>query len=247
MSKAKVIAGLGVLALIGTMGYHFWKSRQGTFYYAGTIEATKVDVPARLASVITQVEAREGGKVKAGQTLVQLACEDIRIQADLAKSTFDRGQRLVKAGSMPQEAFDQLKSKRDEIKLKLDWCSIDAPINGTVLTTYHEVGEWVAPGTRLLTLADLDEVWAYIYVPQTMLAKIHLGMNVPGYLPEIGMSNLQGVVVKINEEAEFTPRNVQTREERTRLVYGVKVQFKNSADLLKPGMPIEVDLPEQAL
>lgn len=247
MKKAKIIGAIGILALGGAIGWNVWKSRQARFYYAGTIEATKVDVPARLASVLANMSVHEGGRVEAGQELAQLACEDIQIQYALISGNYERGQKLLKAGSMPRETFDQLKARFDETRLKIDWCSIKAPIKGTVLTSYYEKGEWVQPGTRLLTLADLEDVWAYVYVPQPMLAQLRIGMNVAAYLPEIGMRNLEGIIIKINEEAEFTPKNVQTREERTRLVYGIKVRFKNNADLLKPGMPVEVDLPEQKL
>ena len=119
-----------------------------------------------------------------------------------------------------------------------------SPLTGSVLTRYHEPGEQVAPGTKLFTLADLREVWAYVYVPQTLLAQIKVGMDVDGHLPELGDKTVPGRVIKINDEAEFTPKNVQTRQERTRLVYGVKVLFPNAQGLLKPGMPIEVALPE---
>ena len=68
-----------------------------------------------------------------------------------------------------------------------------------------------------------------------------------GYLPELGDRKFEGIIVKINDEAEFTPKNVQTRTERERLVFGVKISFKetNADEILKPGMTIEVQLPEQ--
>ena len=69
-------------------------------------------------------------------------------------------------------------------------------------------------------------------------------MAVTGILPEVRGRVLKGTVARIREEAEFTPKNVQTREERTRLVYGVKIAFPNPDGLLKPGMTIEVRLPK---
>jgi HlyD family secretion protein len=102
----------------------------------------------------------------------------------------------------------------------------------------------VGPGTRLATVADLSEVWAYIYVPHDELVKLSHGMEVKGYLPEAGDKELPGRVSVIYPEAEFTPKNVQTRKERTRLVYAVKVSFPNPDGLLKPGMTVEVGLAE---
>jgi HlyD family secretion protein len=77
----------------------------------------------------------------------------------------------------------------------------------------------------------------------TAVIKISLGLSVDGFIPESKMKKIPGKIVHIKDEAEFTPRNVQTRKERTRLVYGVKVEFENSDGFLKPGMTIEIKLP----
>jgi HlyD family secretion protein len=73
-------------------------------------------------------------------------------------------------------------------------------------------------------------------------------MKLTGYLPELDNREFEGTIVKINDEAEFTPKNVQTRTERERLVFGVKVNFRdaNAQEILKPGMTIEVALPDKA-
>jgi HlyD family secretion protein len=246
MKARKVIAPVVVLLVLGTAVFLWWQRHTAAFHYSGTIEATKVDVPSRLASVIAKIHVKEGDLVAKGQILAELACEDLRIQGTLLAHNFQRGRKLARIGSMPQDDFEQVKARHDELQLKLSWCSIVAPIKGRVLSSYHEEGEWVAPGAKLLTLADLDEVWAYVYVPQTLLARLPLDLKVTGYLPELDMKSIEGRVIKINEEAEFTPKNVQTREERTRLVFGVKVSFPNEQGLLKPGMPIEVDLPDES-
>ncbi|MBQ5700385.1 MAG: secretion protein HlyD, partial [Alphaproteobacteria bacterium] len=82
----------------------------------------------------------------------------------------------------------------------------------------------------------------YFYVPYTMLYKLKIGQNVTGILPEAGNMKFAGRIIKISEVAGFTPKNVQTRDERMRLVYGVKVQFENPDLILKSGMTIESTL-----
>jgi HlyD family secretion protein len=151
---------------------------------------------------------------------------------------------LRRANAATREEEDHTRAAHDDAALRVSWCNVAAPLTGTVLTRYHEPGEQVAPGTKLFTLADLRQVWVYVYVPQPLLAQLRIGMELSGHLPELQDRAVTGRVIKINDEAEFTPKNVQTREERTRLVYGVKVLFKNPNGLLKPGMPIEVALPE---
>jgi HlyD family secretion protein len=216
------------------------------FRYAGTLEATKVDLSAQLASSIRTVQVREGDHVNAHQELVQLACEDIQVASQIAAENYNRTLRLYKAGSASRESLDQVKNRKDDNDVKLGWCRIQSPIQGTVLSRYHEPGEWVGPGVKLLTLANIRDIWTYIYVPQPEVSNLQVGMKLAGFLPELNDRRFEGHIIKINEEAEFTPKNVQTRSERTRLVFGVKVSFwgANEEEILKPGMTIEIALPE---
>lgn len=216
------------------------------FLYAGTLEATKVDLSAQVPSTIELVHVREGDHTKEKQDLVRLACEDIKVASALANENYDRNLRLFRSGSASQEILDQMKNRKDDADVRLNWCLIRSPIQGTVLSRYHEPGEWVTPGTKLLTLANIRDIWAYIYVPQPEVSRLKPGMKLKAFLPELNNREFEGTILKINEEAEFTPKNVQTRAERTRLVFGVKVSFlgSNDEEILKPGMTIEVQLPK---
>jgi HlyD family secretion protein len=239
--KKKIIVPI----LIGAAAFLLWKSfHHGKFLYAGTVEATEVDISARVGSVIAAYDVKEGDLVRSTQTLVRLACEDVRLEADIADKEFRRSSELKGNGSLPQEAFDRTKNRRDTAVLRRDWCTVASPSDGTVLETYHEPGELVAPGTKLLTVADMKTVWAYVYVPQNLLAKIAVNQTVDAVLPESNDRHYQGRIAHIREQAEFTPKNVQTREERTRLVYRVKISFDNSDGVLKPGMTLYIQLPD---
>jgi HlyD family secretion protein len=115
-----------------------------------------------------------------------------------------------------------------------------APFDGFVTVKNVEEREYVQPGTPVLTLARLDEVWVKTYVPQTQLGKIYLGQRAQAISDTFRGKTYPGVVTFISPEAEFTPRNVQTREERVKLVYRVKVTLKNPNQELKAGMPVDV-------
>lgn len=244
----RIIPPIVVLLIIASaVTYYYWQHHEARFLYAGTIESTKVEVPARIASVISQIKAEEGGVVKKDDILLVISCDDIAIETSLVNDNFKRGEKLYRAGSMPKETFEALKSRKAHLDLKRSWCEVKSPLSGRVVTIFQEEGEWVSPGMPLISIADTSQPWAYVYVEQPMLVHLTPGMTVTGYLPELAMRPIDGKILKINEEAEFTPKNVQTRVERTRLVYGIKVGFDNSAGLLKPGMPIEVDLPESVL
>ena len=227
-----------VVSLIG------WKLvTRKPFRYAGTVEATDVTLSPRISSTISTVAVEEGDVAVPGQILVELGCEDLKLSADIAARDFARSERLYKEGSTPFETFDRDRSRRDATALSVSWCRIASPIRGTVLARLREPGEWASPGVSLLTLADLDEVYAYFYVPQKVLYSIKPGQEIFVFLPEAGDKPRRGRVAFIRPEAEFTPKNVQTREERERLVFGVKVFLDNADQALKPGMPIEAELP----
>ncbi len=219
---------------------------RGVFLYAGTLEATKVDLSARLSSAIGAVNVLEGDHVAENQELVALSCEDVKVASELANDNYRRTVGLFRAGTASKETMDLIKNRKEDADVRLGWCSIKSPISATVLSRYHEPGEWVNPGTKLLTLANIKDIWAFIYVPQPEVSGLQVGMMLKGYVPELGNREFDGKIIKINDEAEFTPKNVQTRSERERLVFGVKVSFlgSNEQEILKPGMTIEVKLPK---
>ncbi|OFZ01939.1 MAG: hypothetical protein A2070_04900 [Bdellovibrionales bacterium GWC1_52_8] len=201
-----------------------------------------MEVPARVASIIRSKAVQEGQRIKEGQVLYSLAGEDIRLAAEIAEKDFARAARLFRLGSIPQENYEHLRAKRDDASLKLKWCNIEAPSSGTVLNLYREPGEWAGPGMRMAAIADLTEVWATFYVEQTRLASLQLGQKVQAILPEVRGRFFEGTITRIAEVAEFTPKNIQTREERARLVYAIKINFKNEDGMLKPGMSFEARL-----
>lgn len=239
MSKKKVIplvVVLGLLLLAFLVKIFFFKNQ---FSYAGTVEVTKVDIPARVQSVIETLSVKEGDLVEKGQKIVVLSCEDIKIGYDLALSNYNRSRALFKSGNISAESYDQVRSQKENLELRSHWCDVLSPLRGTVLTKYFEEGEMVNPGAKLLTVANLADVYAYFYLPHDEIAALKIGQKIQASLPEMKNKNFPGIIEFINPEAEFTPKNVQTRDERTRLVYGVKVRFDNPEGVLKPGMTLE--------
>lgn len=233
------------IVVLGLAAFGFYRVRSQNdlpFRYAGTLEATRVDIPARVATVISAFTVDEGQKVSQGEKIASLACEDIKIAADLAESNFKRAEKLHRSGTMSDEVFDRIASNKRESDTRLKWCEVTSPLSGRVLTKYLEEGEWAYPGAKLLAVADLSDIWAYFYVPQEVMSKLKVGSKVTGYIPELGQKQFAGIIRKINDEAEFTPKNVQTQKERTRLVFGIKIAFDNPTEDLKPGMTMEVAL-----
>ena len=117
-----------------------------------------------------------------------------------------------------------------------------APLDATVLTKAVEAGEVVAAGKPLVLLGDLDHPWIKIYVPETQLGKVRLGAAARVLVDSFPNQPFQGRVSWISDQAEFTPKNVQTTEERVNLVYAVKITIQNAERKLKAGMPADAEL-----
>lgn len=116
---------------------------------------------------------------------------------------------------------------------------VTAPAGGIVTQKLVDAGEIVAPRMPMVVVTDLDHAWANVFVPEPMVPRIALGQAAT-VRTDAG-STLQGKVTFISPRAEFTPRNVQTADERSKLVYRVKVTVDNSAGTLKQGMPVDAD------
>jgi HlyD family secretion protein len=119
--------------------------------------------------------------------------------------------------------------------------TIAAPVGGVVLEVSIHEGELAAPGATMLTLGDLDQVTLTVYVPENRLGYVNVGQQVEVGVDSFPDRTFTGEVVAIADEAEFTPRNVQTQEERVNMVFAVEVSVSNPAPdyPLKPGLPAD--------
>ena len=119
---------------------------------------------------------------------------------------------------------------------------LNSPVAGIVTAKLADAGETVAPRTPVVAITDLDHAWANVYVDEPVVPRLRLGQPVT-LITDAGQ-RLQGSITFISPKAEFTPRNVQTAAERSKLVYRIKVSADNREGVLKPGMPVEAELPK---
>lgn len=243
MNKKKIIVIAVLTLLLGGGGFRIYQHKMMENVYSGTVEATTIDLSSQVSSRVEDYLAKEGDEIEEGKLVVRLQCEDIKISHTQAERDYLRSQKLRKEGSVSQENFEHALSRYEDLKVKKNWCEITAPHRGTILYTFKEKGELVLPGQKLLSLADLSDLWSYIYISAPLMAKVHLGQELEAFLPQLDQK-ITVKVIHINAQAEFTPKNVQTREERERLVYGIKVSFPNTEKKIYPGMNLEVKLHE---
>ncbi|HLE77156.1 MAG TPA: efflux RND transporter periplasmic adaptor subunit [bacterium] len=120
--------------------------------------------------------------------------------------------------------------------------TIASPIDGVVVTRHARAGEVIGAGAPILTVANLDQVWIRVFIPLPELGRVALGQRVDIASDAFPGKTFVGAVAEVSQQAEFTPRNVQTQEERVKLVFAVKVTVENLDHLLKPGMPADATI-----
>ena len=130
----------------------------------------------------------------------------------------------------------------DLIRKNIEDCTIRSPVDGIVSKKFVESGEYVTPGAAVLKLSDLQKVDLYIYITETELGKIKLGQKADVTIDTYKDKVYNGEVIFISPEAEFTPKSIQTQEERTKLVFAVKISIPNNEFDLKSGMPADAKL-----
>ena len=126
------------------------------------------------------------------------------------------------------------------IQKTLGDATVKAPVGGTITAKLVDAGEMVAARTPVAIISDLDNAWANVYVDEPLVPTLKLGQPVT-IVTDAG-HRIPGRITYVSPRAEFTPRNVQTADERSKLVYRIKVTVDNREGVLKPGMPVEADL-----
>ena len=142
--------------------------------------------------------------------------------------------------------FEQAQQALALAQTQLGYATLTAPTSGVILSKNIEPLEYVAPGTSVVTLANLDQVWLRAYLEESDLGRVKVGQKASITTDTYPGKRYEGRVSFISSEAEFTPKSVQTRKERSRLVYRIKIDIRNLAMELKPGMPADADIELEA-
>jgi HlyD family secretion protein len=154
-----------------------------------------------------------------------------RLKAGARREEIDAARARVMAADAQLATLEQNRA----------YATVQAPVAGIITEKLSDVGELLAPRAPICVLADLDHAWANIYLDEPLVPRIRIGQ--PATIITDAGGRLEGTVTFISSKAEFTPRNVQTAEERSKLVYRIKVSVDNRQGVLKQGMPVEAEIP----
>ena len=176
---------------------------------------------------IAEAEAR-AETAQAGVSVAQAGRTDIEIQ----RAALNAAQAREK----------ELRAQLEAAKTQLSYTEIRSPLNGVVLTKNVEAGEFVNPGTPVVTIANIDDLWMNIYFPETQTGLVKLGQSVRVTVDSFPRESFNGKITFVSAESEFTPKTIVTQEERIKLVYRTKVSLENTQQKLKPGMPADAEI-----
>lgn len=169
--------------------------------------------------------------------LSQLQVGEQSLQVEAARAAVT----LAETGVVQAEAnLQQAQAALEMMEIQLDKFVVKAPVDGIVLSRNLEVGEMIVPGGVTMVIGQLEEVRLTVYVPEDKYGQIQLGQSVTITADSFPGESFDGQVIHIADEAEFTPRNVQTVEGRLATVYAVEILAPNPDLKLKPGMPADV-------
>jgi len=215
---------------------------------AMAIEADLKSAQLDLDRFESLLEANAGSRKQRDDAAARVAVtrERLRSAQERVRAARETAARL-RQGARPEEieAARARVAAADAQIATLEKALADARIvtsvAGIVTQKLADAGELVMRGAPLLVVTDLDHAWANLFVPEPMIPRVELGQPAT-VVTDAGGEGLQGKVTFVSPKAEFTPRNVQTAEERSKLVYRIKVSVDNREGILKPGMPVDAEL-----
>ena len=262
------IALAAVIALVLFLYIHIKENQNNhSIKVSGNIEGDDVRISFRVEGQIEELLVDEGYVVKKGDLVAKLKTDELSKTRDnaaaalkeaeyeyaLAKIDYERAENLLVAGATTTQKRDAAKTKADSLKAnieklkasldlaqtRLDFTALVSPLDGYILVKSALAGEVVQIGSPVFTAVDLNNIWVTAYINETDLGKVKLSQKAYVETDTYHGKKYNGKVSFISSQTEFTPKYIQTNEERVKYVYRIKVRVDNSSLDLKPGMPAD--------
>ncbi|HMM47319.1 MAG TPA: efflux RND transporter periplasmic adaptor subunit [Thiobacillaceae bacterium] len=211
---------------------------------------------ARASLVNLQEEARRSEVLFEGGASSQQRRDKDRTAAAVGVQQLKAAQerlKLMQAGYRPETInaaraqLGEAQAAAEAARVGLVDLQVESPVDGVVTRTHAEVGETLAAGRPIVTVTEVSRPWVRVYIPENQIGRIRLGAGARIRVDTYPDREFAGRVSYVASEAEFTPKNVQTQEERVKLVFAVNVTAENRDGTLKPGMPADVYITDEGV
>jgi HlyD family secretion protein len=188
----------------------------------------------------------------------------LNVQLSTVNRNLNKLKELLKTGAANQTQFDDLSDQKKQLQAQLEFAGknlesqqamvdlagirkgytvLVSPIKGKVISRQYEPGEVAVTGSPVLSIADLDNLTIKVYLPENHLGQVKLGQDISIEIDSHPGKTFHGKITNISDKAEFTPKNVQTKEERVKQVFALKISCDSQGGTLKPGLPCDVIIP----
>lgn len=226
MSLLKRLFFLVLIALFALPGCENWNRNEEM--YSGMVEVTEHLLGPKAPGRVASLNVDESSPVKKGDIIA------VMDRYEQTKKDYERLTALLKSGGSNQQEVEHA-------RLAMEDQLITSPVDGLVLVKIHDSGEVVSSGSAVVVVGDTSHYWVRVFVPQKLINRIKIGSKAVVRLDGVSQ-NFQGHVSFISSQAEFTPRNVQTKEERIVQTFAVKVDINQPPDFLRPGVTCDVTI-----
>jgi HlyD family secretion protein len=246
-----------LLLLVGGGTWWWWSSTHpgasaSSEQLTGTAEANEYQISPAIAGRVTAVNVREGDQVIKGEQLVAIDSAAMKLQLQQAEQGVKAAKAAVKNAQDDNDATKadvtaakarqaQAEAAVKLAKVQLGYTTVSSPANGTVVSVVTNVGQNAAPARTMLTVVDPGDLFVRVFVPETEIGRVAIGQAATA-TTDSSATAFDGKVTFIASTAEFTPNNVQTKDQRVKLVYEVRVKVSDASGTLKAGMPVDVTL-----
>jgi HlyD family secretion protein len=254
----RILPVLAVVVVLAVAGYFGWGyitgngAGAGALGGSGMIESDQIAVTPQTSGRILTAPTEEGVAIKKGDVLYTLDASVLQLQVDQATAGVAAARANLtnvkdKSGhtnadvASAQAQLDQAKIALKMAQTQLGYTSITSPIDGIVSSIAAKAGENASPGSTLAIVSNPEKLTVRIFVSETEIGKVKLGQT--GTLTTDSVTKTyNGEVVFVGTQAEFTPASIETKDQRTKLVYEVKLRITDADTSIKPGMPADVTL-----
>lgn len=241
-----------VLLVAAGVGYWWWSAQQstqeGSLTASGSVEATEFQIAPAMAGRITTVTVSEGETVSPGAVIATLDKRALALQLSQARQGVKAAEAAVRQAKdsgtdaevdAARARLEQAKANVKLAQVQLTYAVVTAPHAGVVAAVAANAGQNASPGKTLVTVADTGNLFVRVFVPETRIGDVRLGADAK-VTTDSSDATYPGTVRFVASQAEFTPNNVETKEQRVKLVYEVRIGITDTSGTLKAGMPVDV-------
>ena len=257
--RKRIVPIILIVAAVAVAGYFAWRYTQttaaanGKLGGSGTIETEQIAITPQASGRILTAPPQEGIPVKRGDVLYTLdpvlpalTIKQAQAGVDAAEANYthvkdDSGSTWADRQTAKAQ-LDQAKIALDMARVQATYMVIKSPIDGSIANIAAYVGENATPGNTLATVSNPANLNVTIYVPETEVGRVKVGQRGTLTTDSTGVKEYHCEVTFIGTQAEFTPASIETKDQRTKLVYQVKLRVTDPDSALKPGMPADVVL-----